>query len=171
MVRDDATRGDRGDAYAVTFAEIRGGIGALLIASEPQSDPVAILYSPASFRTQWMLEQKPKGDAWMKRKSETETESNAARDAMWAYRHAVTHLGLQPAYVASVGDLRTRGFKALILPHAIALSPDDARAIREFAAAGGTVIADVAARRVRRAQPAIAAAAARYRHDADGGAW
>ena len=31
----------------------------------------------------------------------------------------------------------------LILPHAIALSRDDARAIREFAAAGGTVIADV----------------------------
>ncbi len=142
VVRDDATRVDRGDAYAVTFAEIRGGIGALLIASEPQSDPVAILYSPASFRTQWMLEQMPRGDAWMKRKSETETESNAARDAMWAYRHAITHLGLQPAYVASVGNLRTRGFKALILPHAIALSPDDARAIREFAAAGGTVIAD-----------------------------
>jgi hypothetical protein len=104
---------------------------------------VAILYSPASFRTQWMLEQKPKGDAWMTRKSGTELESNAARDAMWAYRHAVTHLGLQPSYVASAGDLKERGLRTLILPHAIALSPDDARAIREFAAAGGTVIADV----------------------------
>ena len=65
IVRDDATPGERGQAYAETFAEIRGGIGKLLIASEPQFDPVAILYSPASFRTQWMLEQKPKGDAWM----------------------------------------------------------------------------------------------------------
>ena len=62
---------------------------------------------------------------------------------MWAYRHAVTHLGLQPAYVSSPVDLARRGFKTLILPHAIALSPDDARAIREFAAGGGTVIADV----------------------------
>ena len=143
IVRDDATTGEQGLAYAKTFAEIRGGIGALLIASEPHVDPVAILYSPASFRTQWMLEQKPKGDAWMIRKSETELESNAARDAMWAYRHAITHLGLQPAYVSSPVDLPRRGFRTLILPHAIALSPDDVRAIREFAAGGGTVIADV----------------------------
>ena len=143
IVRDDATTGEQGLAYAETFAEIRGGIGAMLIASEPHVDPVAILYSPASFRTQWMLEQKPKGDAWMRRKSETELESNAARDAMWAYRHAITHLGLQPAYVSSPVDLARRGFKTLILPHAIALSPDDVRAIREFAAGGGTVIADV----------------------------
>jgi hypothetical protein len=143
VISDDATTGERGEAYVATFAEIRHGIGALLIASEPQFDPVAILYSPASFRTQWMLEQKPKGDAWMTRKSGTELESNAARDAMWAYRGVVAHLGLQPAYVASTGDLKERGLRTLILPHAIALSPDDARAIREFAAAGGTVIADV----------------------------
>ena len=143
IVRDDATLGERGRAYVDTFAEIRGGIGALLLASEPQLDPVAIFYSPASFRVQWMLEQRPKGDAWMNRDSETELHSNAARDAMWAYEHAVTHLGLQPSYVASLGDLRKRGFKALILPHAIALSADDAHAVHEFAAAGGVVVADV----------------------------
>jgi hypothetical protein len=39
--------------------------------------------------------------------------------------------------------LKERGLRTLILPHAIALSPDDVRAIRAFAAAGGTVIADV----------------------------
>jgi hypothetical protein len=143
IVRDDATIGDRGKASAATFADIRGGIGALLIASEPLFDPVAILYSPASFRVQWMLEQKPKGDAWMARQSETELESNAARDAMWAYEHAVTHLGLQPRYVSSVADLQKHGIRTLILPHVIALSPDDARAVRDFVAAGGTVIADV----------------------------
>jgi hypothetical protein len=143
IVRDDATTGEQALVYAKTFAEIRGGIGAMLIASEPHVDPVAILYSPASFRTQWMLEQKPKGDAWMIGKSETELESNAVRDAMWAYRHAITHLGLQPAYVSSPVNLPRRGFRTLILPHAIALSPDDVRAIREFAAGGGMVIADV----------------------------
>jgi hypothetical protein len=143
IVRDDATPGERGQEMAATFAELRGGIGSLLVRSEPDWDPVAILYSPASFRTQWMLEQKPKGDAWMLRKSETELESNAARDAMWAYERAVTHLGLQPRYVSSVADLHQRGFRTLILPHIIALSPDDARAIRAFGAGGGTVIADV----------------------------
>ena len=45
--------------------------------------------------------------------------------------------------MSSLSDLQKRGFKTLILPHVIALSPDDARAIREFVAAGGTVIADV----------------------------
>jgi Beta-galactosidase len=144
IVRDDGSIGDRGQACAATFAELRGGIGALLIASEAQFDPVAIFYSPASFRTQWMLEQRPRGDAWMTRQSETELESNAARDAMWAYDHAVTHLGLQPTYVSSLSDLRQRGIKSLILPHAIALSADDARAVRDFAEAGGIVIADVA---------------------------
>ena len=143
VVRDDTTLGERGQALAATFAELRAGIGKLLIASEPRFDPVAIFYSPASFRIQWMLEREPQGDEWMTRRSETELESNAARDAMWAYEHAVTHLGLQPAYVASLGDLQRRGIKTLILPHAIALSPDDARTVREFAASGGLVIADV----------------------------
>jgi hypothetical protein len=45
--------------------------------------------------------------------------------------------------VSSPVDLTRRGFRTLILPHAIALSPDDVRAIREFTTGGGTVIADV----------------------------
>jgi hypothetical protein len=143
IVRDDGTLGERGPAIAPTLAELRGGIGALLVASESQFDPVAIFYSPASFRTQWMLERRPQGDAWMTRQSETELESNAARDAMWAYESAIMHLGLQPVYVSSLDDLPQRGMKALILPHAIALSAQDARAVRAFAAAGGVVIADV----------------------------
>jgi hypothetical protein len=147
IVRPDATLGERGQAYAETFAEIRGGIGASLMASKPHTDPVAILYSPASFRTQWMLEQKPKGDAWMARTAEDEIEGNAARDAMWAYARSIEHLDLQPVYVSPAmlerGELKTREIRLLILPHAIALSPGEARVIRAFAAGGGEVIADV----------------------------
>ncbi|MEJ0017932.1 MAG: beta-galactosidase [Acetobacteraceae bacterium] len=146
IVQADAAPGARGLAYADTWAEIRGGLGRLLIAGERQTDPVAILYSPASFRTQWILERQPQGDAWMTRKSETELESNTARDSMWAYHRAITRLGLQPVYVTAAmltaGDLGRRGFRALVLPHAIALSPGEAAAIRDFAAAGGTVVAD-----------------------------
>ena len=81
IVRDDATTGEQALVYAKTFAEIRGGIGAMLIASEPHVDADAILYSPASFRTQRMLEQKPKGDAWMTRKSYgTAKQCGARRD-------------------------------------------------------------------------------------------
>ncbi len=147
IVRQDATLGDRGKDYAATFAELRGPIGTLLLASEPHVDPIAILYSPASFRTQWMLEQKPKGDAWMTRDSEAEVGPNAARDAMWAYERTIAHLGLQPAYLSPAmveqGALLKRGIRTLILPHVIALSAAEARAIRDFAARGGTVIADV----------------------------
>jgi hypothetical protein len=138
---DDGTVGTRGEAYAATFAEIRGGICGCRPPASRSSTPRHPLLA-GELRTQWMLER----SRWrrvMTRTAETELEANAARDAMWAYERAITHLGLQPVYVKSAGDLRSRGFRALILPHAIALAPVDARAIREFAAAGGTVIADV----------------------------
>jgi hypothetical protein len=144
IVRPDATLGERGQAYADTFKEIHSGIGHLLLTSTPQTDPIAILYSPPSFRTQWMLEQRPKGDAWMTRDAEAELSGNAAREAMRAYQRAVTHLGFQPTFLSpdmvQRGDLRRRGIRTLILPHAIALSPATARAINDFS---GTVIADV----------------------------
>jgi hypothetical protein len=144
IVRPDASLGERGQAYTETFREIRDGIGRLLLASEPHYDPIAILYSPPSFRVQWMLEQKPKGDAWMNRDAEAELSGNAAREAMWAYASAVTHQGLQPVFLSPAmiehGTLRHRGIKVLILPHAIALSSAEARQIRDF---NGTVIADV----------------------------
>jgi hypothetical protein len=147
IVRPDAALGERGQAYAKTFAEIRGGLGALLMASEPHTDPIAILYSPASVRTQWMLEQKPRGDAWMARTADMELEGNAARSAMWTYARSLAHLGLQPAYVSPAmlerGELQSRSIRLLILPHAIALSPGEAGAIREFGDRGGTVIADL----------------------------
>jgi hypothetical protein len=144
VVRANATLGDRGQAYAETFGEIRHGIGHLLLTSTVHTDPIAILYSPASFRTQWMVEQQPKGDAWMTRDAEAELSGNATREAMWDYQRAVMHLGLQPVMLSpdmiERGDLEQRGIRTLILPHAIALSPAVARAINDFS---GNVIADV----------------------------
>lgn len=55
FVHEDGTLGERGRSAAPVFRELRSGIGALLINSERVFDPVAILYSPASMRTQWML--------------------------------------------------------------------------------------------------------------------
>ena len=179
IVGTDATLGDRGKAYAETFAEIHGGLDTLLIASTPHVDPVAILYSPASFRTQWMLEQKPKGDAWMKRTAEDEIGADAARDAMWNYARAVEHLGLQATYMSSPmlvrGDLKVRGIKLLILPHAIAVSTQEAQAIRDFAEGGGTVVADVQpgefdAHSRRLPEPSLAAGVARIISPRDLGA-
>ncbi len=146
IVRPDATLGERGRGYADIFAELRGPLGALLTDCQPQVAPVAILYSPASFRTQWMLDHRPQGDAWMTRSAEDELGSNAVRDAMRAYAQALAHIGVQPQFLSDQmlanGALERRGIRLLILPHVIALSEAAAHAMQRFAQSGGSVIAD-----------------------------
>ena len=145
IVREDGALADRGRAYAPLFAELRGPLGAMLVNSAPRTDAVAILYSPASFRTQWMLDQQPKGDAWMLRQSETELEDNAVRTALGGYLRTLAHLGVQPRLLSP--DMLARnglgGEHLLVLPHSIALSLAEVRAVRAFAARGGVVLADV----------------------------
>jgi hypothetical protein len=145
VVLPDGTLAPRGQAYAPVFAELRGGLGHRLLAMQRHSDPVAILVSQASFRTQWMLDQQPKGDAWVMRKSETELEDNVLRVAQRGYTQGLTRLGLTPRYVSS--EMLAQGAlgdaKLLILPHTLALSPAEVAAIGRFVAYGGTVIADV----------------------------
>ena len=160
IVHPDGTLGQRGEAYAPLFAELHR-VGPVIINSTPHTDPVAVLYSPASFRTQWMLDQQPKGDAWIERGSERELEDNAYRAALRGYVETLTHLALAPRFV-SAGMLPGLRAKVLILPDALALSPADARAIAAFAARGGTVVADTQpgtydAHSRRLAHPAIAA--------------
>ncbi len=140
IVGPDGTLGERGRLYAPLFAELHR-VGPVLVAATPHVDPVAILYSPASFRTQWMIDHQPKGDAWIERGSEKELEDNALRIAMRGYEASLSHLGLEPHFVsaAMLPGLRD---KMLILPDALALGPADARAIAAFAARGGVVVAD-----------------------------
>ena len=140
IVHPDGTLGQRGLAYAPLFAELHR-IAPLLIAATPHTDPVAILYSPASFRTQWMLDQQPKGDAWIERGAEKELDDDAFRTALRDYVTSLSQLGLQPRFVstAMLPGLRD---KALVLPDTLALSPADAHAIAAFASRGGVVIAD-----------------------------
>jgi Beta-galactosidase len=143
IVAPDGTLRERGHAYENLFAELRGGLAATLLASTPHVDPVAILYSPASFRISWLLEQQPHGDAWMSRDAEAELGPNAQRDAMRDYAQALTHIGLHPMYISPAmlanGALRQRHIKLLVLPHAIALSDAEVHAIHEF---GGAVVGD-----------------------------
>ncbi len=140
IVHPDGTLGERGEVYAPLFAELHR-IAPLLIAATPHVDPIAILYSPASFRTQWMLDQQPRGDAWIERGAEKEDEDDAFRVALRSYAASLAELGLQPRFVsaAMLPGLRD---KVLILPDTLALAPADARAIAAFVARGGVAIAD-----------------------------
>ena len=145
IVRPDGTSGPDAKGYAPVFAALRGPLGRAVLDSRPIYDPVAILYSPPSFRVAWILEHRADGNAWAKRTAAEEDTGDAQREALAAYAQALAHLGLTPRYVGpeqlahfELGDARV-----LILPSAIALSVADVTAVRQFVAQGGRVIADV----------------------------
>ena len=146
VIAPDNTPGPRGRADAAINAELTGGLGAQLIASQPHQDPVAILYSPASSRTQWLLDHRARGDAWINRTAEDENADNAVRAAMRRTAGNLAHLGLQPLWLGStqiaLGALQQRQIRALILPQTIALGGPETTAIRQFIATGGLVLAD-----------------------------
>ena len=143
IARADGTPGPRATAYAPLFAALHGDIGRRMIDAVPIQDAVAMLYSPVSFRVNWMLDHRPEGDAWMHRSSEMELQDNAWRVALREYGAALGRMGLHPKFItpeqlASGPPPET----TLILPHAIALSTAEAASIKTFAARGGQVIAD-----------------------------
>jgi len=149
FAREDGTLGPRGRDAAPYLREIRGGLGALLINSVRETDPVAILYSPASLRIEWMLDWRGKGDAWARRDIDASYEdANVARSAMVDYAASLEESGLHPRFLSprllEEDELRRGGYRLLVLPHALALGPGESDAIRRFVAHGGRVIADIA---------------------------
>ena len=131
------------------------GLGKLLnIKSQMQHDGIAMLHSFASSQTS-SLEAGPSYgtySGWM-----TNSESEAAQGVDWALKpggknHMVWHrairaLGLQFEYVTDrmmrLGEFRPDQYKVLILSQCEAIGAQEAEMIREFAANGGTVIADI----------------------------
>ena len=146
LVQQDGSIGSRGKEVAPYYTELRSGIGALLINSVRQSDPVAIHYSQASMRTEWIIEQKPRGDAWMERMSWTERKDNDFLRLRDSYCRLVEDQGLQYNFVSynqvEDGELLRRGYRILILPRSSALSAAEARQIIAFVQQGGTLVVD-----------------------------
>jgi hypothetical protein len=138
--------GERGNEVAPYYRELRGGLAALLIASTRQADPIAIHYSQASMRTEWMRAQRPKGEAWVDRTSSTERRDSEFLRVRESWCRLVEDLGLQYSFVAygqvEDGELLKRGYRVLILPRSSSLSAAEAAAIRDFVARGGLLIAD-----------------------------
>jgi beta-galactosidase GanA len=145
IVRPDGSPGPDAEGYAPVFAALRGPLGHAVLDSSPVYDAVAILYSPPSFRVAWMLEHRTGGDAWATRTAADEDTGDAHREALAADGRALAHIGLTPRYVGPEQLARSElgGAKVLILPSVVALSSADVAAVREFAAQGGRVIADV----------------------------
>jgi hypothetical protein len=78
---EDGNIGDRGREAAPYFAELRGGLGALLINSSRQTDLIGVIYSPASMRVQWLLDRRATGEDWTRRSASAEYEDHAIRTA------------------------------------------------------------------------------------------
>ena len=144
FVNPDGSPGPRGIEAGEYYNEIRKGIGALLINSRA-CDPIAIHYSQASFRTDWMLRNQPKGNDWVNRTSSTERLDSDFLRLRESYCYLVEDLGLQYRFVSYAqleqGELARGAYRVLILPDSAALSAAEAAAIHDFIKSGGKVIA------------------------------
>lgn len=146
IIEPDGAIGARGRDVAPYWNELRDGIGALLINSARQADPIAIHYSQASMRTEWMKAQRPKGDAWMDRMSWTERKDSDFLRLRDSYCRLIEDHGLQYNFISydqvENGDLLKGGYRMLILPRSSALSEAEAKAITEFVRQGGVLVVD-----------------------------
>ena len=146
FVGRDGTVGLRGQETEPYYNEIRNGIGALLINSQRRSDPIAIHHSQASLRIAWMLQQRPKGEAWVNRNASSDEQDSNFRWLRESYCRLLEDLGWQYDFVDSAmieqGELLRHGYRVLILPDSSALSEAEAKAMRGFVEQGGVLIAD-----------------------------
>jgi hypothetical protein len=145
VVQADGAATSRGRSIAAMVAAMRV-VAPALMASEPAPDPVAVLYSQASFRTRWMLDQRVRRAAWSDRDAAREYEDNAWRASRRQVLRRLGEIAVQPRLLSSAmveaGVLQHDGSRVLILPHVIAMSAAEADEIRGFAQRGGTVLAD-----------------------------
>jgi hypothetical protein len=142
----DGTPGAEGRDARAFFAAMHKGVGPLLMSATRPFDPIAILYSQASLRVRWMLDQRASGADWTKRSAGTENEDNAVRAAQRRALSLAEQLGFSPRFVSddqiAHGILRKEHYQVAMLPEALALSPGAARALAGFVHAGGALIAD-----------------------------
>lgn len=128
------------------YTEIRSGLGALLINSRREADPIAIHYSQASMRTEWMLAHKPAGPAWAERGSASERMNSEFLRLRESWCRLIEDHSLQYNFVAYAqierGELLRRGYRVLVLPRSTSLSAAEAAGIRTFVEQGGTLLAD-----------------------------
>ncbi len=111
---------------------VREGLGDLILQSEVSHSKIAVLYSlPSALSCQL----------------ENGREFIAAETAHQTWTQLTYDVGRDFRYVTSAmlkrGALDPREFRVLLLPMTQAVGPEEAEAIRRFAEAGGTVIADV----------------------------
>ena len=115
-------RGREAESY---YNEIRNGLGAPLINSSRQADPIAIHYSQPSLRAEWLLETKRRGGALDTGPKAERTENDFMR-LRESWCRLIEDTGLQYNFVSysqvEQDELLRGGYRMLILPRSSALS-------------------------------------------------
>src|SRR4029077_8756880 len=109
--------GEWGREAGPLFAELRGGLGALLINSRRHIDPIGVLYSQASRRVQWLLDRKATGEDLSQLDASAEYRDDAVRGTTRDFARLVEHRGLQHRFLSSAdithGELRGGDYRIL----------------------------------------------------------
>jgi hypothetical protein len=143
VVGQDGLPGPRGLELSALAQAIRP-VASLLHEASLLHDPVAELYSQASFRVQWLLDRQAGDHDWAARDAEREYDDNPWRASRRQITQGLAGLGVQPRIVTGpmIAAGALQGVKVLLLPDAIALSDQEVSDIKAFQDAGGTVLAD-----------------------------
>lgn len=137
------------DEATANVNRIQQGIDRLVLGAVRVTDDVAIFFSRPSQHAAMISPPIPIRDFDI---SAGWSAYMATHDHNWslnteAMLRLLDDMGLSYVFVdhteVAAGALKQRGFKMLVMPFAHALSASEAEAIRQFAEAGGTVLADV----------------------------
>lgn len=131
------------DEVAPHYLEADGRIGPLMSGAEWIHDGVALYYSHASIQLGWILDAEAHGKTWVNRNNDDKL--GASHLVRHAWENMLRDSGYQYNFI-SYADVIQKGipgeYKVLILPACLCLSDPEARRIKDFCRAGGTVIAD-----------------------------
>jgi hypothetical protein len=146
FVNPDGSLGPDGRIAAPFLAAMREPAATLIMTSRPVRAPIAVLYSPESYRLQWLLDHRAMGASWTRLGSEDQNADNAVRAARRRVLGLLNRLGVSPHFVSetqiAAGRLEQAQDKIVILPQTLALSAKAAEAIRAFVRAGGILVAE-----------------------------
>ena len=128
---------------AATYKEAGDVIGPLMRGAQFRHDGVALYYSHASIQLGWMLDAVAHRQTWVNRNNDHFLGSSHLNRMAWM--QMLRDEGIQFTwldYASVIQEGIPAHVKVLVLPHTLCLSDAEARRIRTFCEAGGTVIAD-----------------------------
>ena len=130
------------------LAEIRSGIGKLLLSGRLEDDGIAIHYSEASHIADSIFSGKKTDELGAGITIDVKSPSTTVwKNTLADFNKALEHSGFQYRYVSyeevEKNILTERGYKVFIMPHSYAVSEKEAEAIRRFVYNGGLLIADI----------------------------